>query len=70
MSIFLIAHKFIKIKVYIMCLEATRVQPQHIPTLENEDAKKFIKQDKKPLSKAQIEHLKHCLEIYNKNPIK
>jgi len=44
--------------------------PRHIPTLEKENAKKFIRQDKKPLSREQTEHLKQCLEIYKKNPIK
>ena len=44
--------------------------PRHIPTLENKDAKKFIRQDKKPLSREQNEHLKRCLETYKANPIK
>lgn len=44
--------------------------PKHMPTLEGKDAEKFIKQDKKPLSSAQKKHLKKCLELYEKNPIK
>ena len=42
--------------------------PQHIPTLEGKDAERFVKQDKKPLSKAQKAHLAKCLEVYKKNP--
>jgi len=44
--------------------------PGHISTLEKSNAQKFIKQDKEPLSREQKEHLKRCLEIYEKNPIK
>lgn len=44
--------------------------PKHVPTFEGEDAKKFIEQDKKPLSSAQRKHLEKCVEIYEKNPIK
>lgn len=46
------------------------VQPQHIPTLEGKDAEKFVKQDKKPLSKAQKAHLAKCRKLYEKNPIR
>lgn len=41
-----------------------------MPVLEGKDAKRFIEQDKKPLSSKQKEYLKNCLEIYEKNPIK
>ena len=44
--------------------------PEHMPVLEGKDAKRFIKQDNKPLISKQKEYLKNCLEIYNKNPIK
>ncbi|KKL85942.1 hypothetical protein LCGC14_1949670 [marine sediment metagenome] len=44
--------------------------PEHMPVLEGKDAKRFIEQDKKPLSSKQKEYLKNCLEIYEKNPIK
>lgn len=46
------------------------MQPQHIPTLEGKDAEKFIKQDKKPLNKAQKAHLAKCRELYERNPIR
>ncbi|MCJ7559597.1 hypothetical protein MUO79_03130 [Candidatus Bathyarchaeota archaeon] len=44
--------------------------PKHMPTLEGEEAEKFVRQDRKPLSRRQKEHLKQCLELYKKNPIK
>jgi hypothetical protein len=44
--------------------------PKHLPALEGEEAEKFVKQDKRPLSRRQKEHLKRCLELYKKNPIK
>lgn len=44
--------------------------PRHVPTLQKEDAKKFIKQDNEPLSRGQIEHLKRSLMVYKKNPVK
>jgi hypothetical protein len=44
--------------------------PKHMPTLEGKDANEFIRQDRKPLSRKQKEHLKKCLETYRKNPIK
>lgn len=44
--------------------------PKHVPTLEGKEAEEFIKQDKNPLDKKQKEHLKKCLEVYKKNPIK
>jgi hypothetical protein len=44
--------------------------PKHMPTLEGKEAERFIKQDKKPLSRRQKAHLKQCLELYKKNPIK
>ena len=44
--------------------------PKHMPTLKDREAKKFIKQDKKPLSREQKEYLRKCLEVYEKNPIK
>jgi hypothetical protein len=44
--------------------------PKPMPILEGEDAEKFFEQDKEPLSRRQKEHLKQCLELYKKNPIK
>ncbi len=38
--------------------------------LEGKNAKDLIEQDSRPLSSVQKEHLKKCLEIYRKNPIK
>jgi hypothetical protein len=46
------------------------MKPEHMPTLTGEDARKFIQQDRKPLSSRHKDHLKKCLEIYEKNPIK
>ena len=46
------------------------MRPRHIPTLKGEDAKSFIKQDKKRLSREQKEHLEECSEVYKKNPIR
>ena len=44
--------------------------PRHMPTLEGDDAERFVKQDKKPLSRRHKEHLKQCLALYKKNSIK
>lgn len=43
---------------------------RHIFVLEGKDAKRFIEQDKKPLSSKQKKYLEKCKEIYEKNPIK
>jgi len=47
-----------------------KMKPQHMPILEGKEAKKFIEQDKKPLSEKDKKHLEKCLEIYKNNPIK
>ena len=49
--------------------EKTFMLPQHIPTLKGKEAKDFIDQDKKPLSKTEKAHILKCVEIYKKNPI-
>jgi len=41
-----------------------------MPVLEGEAAKKFIRQDKKPLSREQKEYLEKCREVYKRHPIK
>ena len=37
--------------------------------LKGKDAKKFIKQDRKPLSDEKKTYLKKCLNIYKNNPV-
>ena len=44
--------------------------PQHPPILVGKDAKRFIDQDKRPLTSEEKDDLRRCLEIYKKNPIK
>lgn len=44
--------------------------PEHMPILRGKEAKRFIKQDKKPLNSSQKNYLEKCREIYEKNPIK
>lgn len=44
--------------------------PKSIPTLKGEDAERFVKQDKKPLSSREKASLEKCRALYRKNPIK
>lgn len=44
--------------------------PNPPPILTGKDAKRFIEQDKKPLTQKQKDHIKECLELYLKKPIK
>ena len=44
--------------------------PSRIPVLEGKAAERFVKQDKKPLSRAENANLEACRALYRKNPIK
>jgi hypothetical protein len=44
--------------------------PEHPPVLTGKAAKRFIAQDRQPLTEPQKEHLRKCLKTYEENPIK
>ena len=44
--------------------------PTDPPILKGKDAKRFLAQDRQPLSAEKREHLRKCLELYRKNPVK
>jgi len=46
------------------------MRPEHMPVLEGKEARRFFKQDKKPLNREQKSYLAKCQEIYEKNPLK
>lgn len=44
--------------------------PEHMPALEEKEAERFLKQDKKPLTENEKKYLERCREIYKNHPIK
>jgi hypothetical protein len=44
--------------------------PEHPEPLTGKAAKRFIEQDKKPLTEKQKDYLKECIKIYEDNPVK
>ena len=44
--------------------------PEHPPPLTGKAAKRFMEQDRKPLTEKQKAHLIECTKIYEDNPVK